>query len=56
LINRFFSRLGHILGMGEYSLYTRQELMDLLTQAAEGKPVEIIPSQQHAYNLIAITA
>jgi len=56
LINRFFSRVGHALGLGEYSLYTRQALIDLLTQAAEGKPVEIIPSQQHAYNLVAITA
>ena len=56
LINRFFSRAGHLLGLGEYSLYTRQALVNLLTQAADGKPVEIIPSQQRAYNLVAITA
>lgn len=56
LINRFFSRLGHFLGVGEYNLYTRQELMDLLTEAAGGNPVEIIPSKQRAYNLMAITA
>jgi hypothetical protein len=56
LINRFFSRAGHLLGLGEYSLYTRQALVNLLTQAADGKPVEVIPSQQHAYNLVAITA
>ena len=54
LINRFFSRLGHVLGLGEYSLYTCQELVDLLRQAAEGRRVEIIPSQQSAYNLVAI--
>jgi SAM-dependent methyltransferase len=56
LINRFFSRVGHVFGLGEYSLYYRQELVDLLTQAAEGRRVQIIPSQQRAYNLVAITA
>jgi SAM-dependent methyltransferase len=56
LINRFFSRVGHSLGLGEYNLYTCQELVDLLTQAAEGKHVQVIPSQQRAYNLVAITA
>jgi SAM-dependent methyltransferase len=55
LINRFFSRLGHVLGLGEYILYNRQELVDLLTQCAQGRPVEIVPSQQRAYNLVAIT-
>lgn len=56
LINRFFSRMSHILGLGEYGLYTREELLDLLTQAAQGRRVEIIPSQQRAYNLAAIIA
>ena len=56
LVNRFFSRAGHLLGLGEYSLYTRQALIDLLARAADGKPVEVIPSQQRAYNLVAITA
>jgi hypothetical protein len=37
-----------------YSLYTRQELLDLLTQTATGKLVKIIPSQQCAYSLLAI--
>jgi hypothetical protein len=37
-----------------YSLYTRHELLDLLTQVATGKLVEIIPSQQGAYNLLPI--
>lgn len=55
LVNRFFSRLGHVLGLGEYSLYTRHELVELLSQAAADRPVEIIPSRQRAYNLVAIT-
>jgi SAM-dependent methyltransferase len=56
LVNRFFSCAGHLLGLGEYSLYTRQALVKLLTQAADGKLVEVIPSQQRAYNLAAIIA
>jgi SAM-dependent methyltransferase len=56
LINRFFSRTAHFLGLGEYGLYTRQELLHLLMQAAQGRRVEIIPSRQRAYNMVAITA
>lgn len=56
LLNRIFSRMGHVLGLGEYNLFSRQQLIDLLAQAAEGKTVEIIPSKQCAYNLVSIAA
>jgi SAM-dependent methyltransferase len=54
LFNRSISKLGEKLGIGDYSLYTRGELLDLLRTAAPGRKVELIPSQQRAYNLVAV--
>ena len=55
LVNRFFSRTSHKLGLGEYNLYTQADLIALLRMAAPGKDVVVIPSQQCSYNLIAVT-
>jgi SAM-dependent methyltransferase len=55
LINRFFSRAAHILRLGEYTIYTQTELRELAQRAVSGKMVELIPSAQHSYNLIAMT-
>jgi SAM-dependent methyltransferase len=54
LFNRFLSLLGHKLGLGEYMLYTQTDLLNLAHAAAAGRKVELIPSQQRAYNLVAI--
>jgi SAM-dependent methyltransferase len=56
LLNRLFSLLGRRLGLGEYMLYTRSELAELARRAAPDKTVEIIPSGQQSYNLVAIRA
>jgi SAM-dependent methyltransferase len=54
LFNRFISRLGEKLGIGDYTLYTQRELLALLQAAAGDRRVELIPSRQRAYNLAAI--
>jgi SAM-dependent methyltransferase len=56
LFNRTISRLGEILRLGDYTLYTQVELLDLLRTAAPSRQVELIPSQQQAYNLMAVVA
>jgi SAM-dependent methyltransferase len=54
LLNRLFSLLGRRLGLGEYTLYTQAELVELARRAAPDKTVEIIPSGQQSYNLVGI--
>lgn len=54
LFNRAVSKLGEKLGLGDYTLYTKEELLDLLRAAAGDRPVEPIPSRQRAYNLAAV--
>jgi hypothetical protein len=54
LFNRLISLIGRRLGIGEYMLYTQSELIELARQAAPGKTVEVIPSGQQAYNMVAI--
>jgi SAM-dependent methyltransferase len=54
LFNRVISKLGERLGIGDYTLYTQAELLDLLRTAAPIRRVELIPSQQRAYNLAAV--
>jgi len=54
LFNRFMSKLGEKLGIGDYTLYTQAELLDLLRTAAPSRRVELIPNQQLAYNLVAV--
>lgn len=53
LFNRLTSRLAHHLGIGQYTLYTRPGLHDLLRLALPGFTLEWIGSRQTAYNLIA---
>jgi SAM-dependent methyltransferase len=54
LFNRAFSRVGDLVRSSDYTLYTREELLDLLRTAAAGRPVELIPSGQRAYNMVAV--
>jgi len=54
LFNRAVSKLGEKLGIGDYTLYTQEELLNLLRTAGAGRQVELIPSEQQAYNLVAI--
>ena len=46
LANRFVSRTGHYLHLAEYTLYKQAELLKLVQNAANGKKVEIIPSNK----------
>lgn len=54
LFNRTISRLAEWCGMEEYTLYTRQELLTLLREAVPDAHVELIPSRQRPYNLVAL--
>jgi len=54
LFNRAVSKLGEKLGIGDYTLYTQDELLDLLRTSGPGRRVESIPSQQQAFNLAAV--
>jgi len=56
LFNRALSVAGARLGLGEYRLYSRKQLFDLLWEVADGAHVEAIPSAQRAFNLAAIVA
>ena len=53
LFNRFMSLIGDKLGIGRYTLYTRDELLDLMRVALPDLRVESIPTRQRAYNLVA---
>ena len=54
LFNRAVSRLSEWCGMEEYTLYSRRELLVLLREAVPEARVELIPSQQRPYNLVAL--
>jgi SAM-dependent methyltransferase len=54
LFNRLISKLGEKLSIGDYTVYTQDELLDLLRTAAPSRRVEPIPSRQRAYNLVAV--
>lgn len=54
LFNRFVSRLGELLGVGRYTLYTQAELLALLRDAGGDRKIELIPSQQQAYIMVAV--
>ncbi len=54
LFNRLVSRLGVELGAGPYTLYSASELMDLASAVAGDGQVEWIPTEQTAYEMIAI--
>jgi len=53
LFNRCFGLLGDKSGIGQYTLYSRDELLDLVRVALPDLRVELIPTQQQAYNLVA---
>ena len=52
--NRAVSRLAEWGGMEEYRLYSRHELLWLLREAVPEAKVDLIPSQQRPYNLVAL--
>lgn len=54
LFNRAISRVAECCGMEEYTLYSRDELLDLLREAVPGAAAEFIPSQQRPYNLAVL--
>jgi SAM-dependent methyltransferase len=54
LLNRAVSRVAEWSGMEEYTLYSRRELLALLREAIPAASVELIPSQQRPYNLVAL--
>jgi 2-polyprenyl-3-methyl-5-hydroxy-6-metoxy-1,4-benzoquinol methylase len=53
LCNRAISRVAEYCGMEEYTLYARDELLDLLREAVPAAMVQAIPSRQRPYNLAA---
>ncbi|MCZ6872169.1 MAG: class I SAM-dependent methyltransferase [bacterium] len=54
--NRVASRFAEWCGMEEYTLYSRHELVALLQEAVPDAKIELIPSQQRPYNLVALQA
>lgn len=54
IINRTSNRLGVLLGVEKYELYTREELLTLAGEVAGPQQVEVIPSGQQAFNMVAI--
>lgn len=54
LFNRAISRLAERFGAEEYTLYARDELLALLRDAVPGASIEVIPSRQRPYNLVAL--
>jgi SAM-dependent methyltransferase len=54
LFNRAISRLAEYCGLEEYTLYSRRELLTLLHEAVPEARVELIPSHQRPYNLMAL--
>lgn len=55
LFNRTISRIGRRVGAEDYTLHTRDELLELARRAAGGSNVTQIPSQQEAFNLVALS-
>lgn len=54
LFNRAISLLGVLAGIESYALYTREELLALALEASPEASVELIPSQQRAFNLVSL--
>lgn len=55
LLNRTWSSVGAIMGIGEYTVHSQAELLKLARKAAGALSVQAIPTRQQSYNLIAIT-
>ncbi len=54
LFNRAISRLAEHFGAEEYTLYARDELLALLRDAVPSASIEVVPSLQRPYNLVAL--
>ena len=54
IINRISNRLGVLMGVEKYQLYTRKELTALAEEIAGFAEVEAIPSSQQSFNMVAI--
>ena len=54
LTNRLVSRIAEFVGAEEYTLYSHDELLALMREAAPGAIVHTIPSQQRPFNLVAL--
>ena len=54
LFNRALSRLGVWMGSEPYTVYTRDALVELACEVAGPDHVSLIPSQQRAFNMVAI--
>lgn len=54
IINRTSNRLGVLMGVEKYQLYTREELTALAEEVAGCVEVEAIPSCQQSFNMVAI--
>ncbi len=54
IINRISNRLGVLLGVEKYQLYTRKELTALAEEVASCGEVEAIPSCQQSFDLVTI--
>lgn len=54
IINRISNRLGVLMGVEKYQLYTRKELTTLMEEVAGCAGVEAIPSSQQSFNMVAI--
>ncbi len=54
LFNRTLSRIGIRLGIEKYTLHTREELVDLAGEVAGPEAVELIPTLQSSFNMLAI--
>jgi SAM-dependent methyltransferase len=55
LFNRTISRIGRKVGAEDYTLHTRDELLALAGRAAGEGNVQSIPSDQEAFNLVALS-
>ena len=54
LFNRVISRVAERVGAEEYTLYSHDELVDLMREAVPEAVVCTIPSQQRPFNLVAL--
>ena len=54
--NRVASRIAEWCGMEEYTLYSLDELVALLQESVSDAKIELIPSRQRPYNLVALQA
>lgn len=54
LLNRFLSRISEMLGGEQYTLHTKENLLDLMSEAGPGQPAVTIESDQTAFNLAAL--